>query len=255
MSQNKTVFPGLGQESDFNPNQGYSGNTQPYSRSSQARGNGTVYPGMEGQSSRTSVYPQQNLSSFNAKPIVGFLYSISRNGIGEYWPLHIGQNIIGTSHECDIMLREGTVSQKHANLHINKMKKPEKTEATIIDLGSTNGTQVNENSVSVARPVECVNGDIITIGENYDFLLLLIDTKAMGLHVSENFIDLGYCPEDLAIIDSSSTRNDATRNEQDFPPRFIGPDTSCDGGSRPNDSTVGLDSNDGFRRGGTVGMD
>lgn len=32
MSQNKTVFPGLGQEGDFNPNQSFSGGGQPYSR-------------------------------------------------------------------------------------------------------------------------------------------------------------------------------------------------------------------------------
>lgn len=257
MSQNKTVFPGLGQEGDFNPNQGYPGNRQPYSRSSQNRGNGTVYPGMEAPAGqpRSSANRQQNQSKPSGKPIVGFLYSISRTGVGEFWPLHIGQNIIGNAPECDIVLGEGTVSQKHANLHINKMKKPEKTEATISDLGSTNGTQVNENSVSVARPVECVNGDIITIGENYDLLLLLIDTKAIGLHLAENFIDTRDEQEDAGFPGFSSPRDNTTRNEQDFPPRFTGPDAPYDGGSRPTDSTVGMDSNGGFRSGGTVGMD
>ena len=262
MSQNKTVFPGLGQEGDFTPRQSYPGNNQPYSRpSNQGRGNGTVYPGMEmptGQP-RTSAPHQQNNTKQSGKPIVGFLYSISRTGVGEYWPLHIGQNIIGNSFDCDIVLGEGTVSQRHANLHINKMKKPEKTEATISDLGSTNGTQVNENSVSVARPVECVNGDIITIGENYDLLLLLIDTKAIGLHLSKNFIDIREEQEDMYPGGFTQGRDNTTRNEQDFPPRFDPTSTvhpsAYSPDARPSDSTVGMDSTGGFRSGGTVGMD
>lgn len=265
MSQNKTVFPGVGPEGDYNPNQGYAGSGQAYSRpSSPRRGNGTVYPGMETPSSgepRTAQGPAPRAAAkAGGKPIVGFLYSISRTGVGEYWPLHIGQNIIGNSSECDIILGEGTVSAKHANLHINKMKKPEKTEATISDLGSTNGTLVNENSVSVARPIECVNGDIITIGENYDLLLLLIDTKAMGLHLSENFIDVRDEDDDVYTPSNfpGGRRDNTTRNEQDFPPRFDPASTvhPYDPGNRPTDSTVGMDSNGGgFRSGGTVGMD
>ncbi len=262
MSQNKTVFPGLGQEGDFIPNHGLPGNNQPYSRpSNQGRGNGTVYPGMEmptGQQRTSSLHQQNNLKP-SGKPIVGFLYSISRTGVGEYWPLHIGQNIIGNAPDCDVVLGEGTVSQRHANLHINKMKKPEKTEATISDLGSTNGTQVNENSVSMARPVECVNGDIITIGENYDLLLLLIDAKAIGLHLSENFIDVRDERQDMLPGGFTQGRDNTTRNEQDFPPRFDPTSTvhpsAYFSDSRPSDSTVGIDSNGGFRSGGTVGMD
>lgn len=260
MSQNKTVFPGLGQEGDFNPNQSNSGRGSEYTRSfNQVRAKGTVYPGMESHSGniantqRCNPYVQKPKN--NGKPIVGFLYSISRTGVGEYWPLHVGQNVIGNSSDCDIILGEGTVSQRHANLHINKMKKPEKTEATISDLGSTNGTLVNENSVSVARPVECVNGDIITIGENYDLLLLLIDTKALGLHLSENFYDVREEQEDLSVIELSNNQGAPTINQQDIPPRFVGPDSPYNGSDRPTDSTVGLDSSEGFRHGGTVGMD
>ncbi|MCM1517054.1 MAG: FHA domain-containing protein [Pseudoflavonifractor sp.] len=263
MSQNKTVFPGVGLEGDYNPSQGqqYAGGGQPYSRPSNPnRGSGTVYPGMDIPSAgapRVSHEVRQSAPRPSGKPIVGFLYSISRTGVGEYWPLHIGQNIIGNGSDCDIILGEGTVSHRHANLHINKMKKPEKTEATISDLGSTNGTQINENSVSVARPVECVNGDIITIGENYDLLLVLIDTKALGLHVAESFIDV-RAEQDEPYMSSGipAAGENATRNEQDFPPRFNGPDSSpYSGANRPADSTVGLDSNSGFRSGGTIGMD
>lgn len=262
MSQNKTVFPGLGQEGGYNPEQAFSGGGEAYARSSnQPSNNGTIYPGMPSSgnvtgSSQRDNRPAQTMRA-SGKPIVGFLYSISRTGVGEFWPLHIGQNLIGNSSDCDIILGEGTVSQKHANLHINKMKKPEKTEATISDLGSTNGTLVNENSVSVARPVECVNGDIITIGENYDLLLLLIDAKATGLHVAENFYDVRGEQDNTNTGRGPSigTDNQQTRNQQDFPPRFSGPDSPYFGGSRPSDSTVGMDSTGGFSSGGTVGMD
>lgn len=271
MSQNKTVFPGLGQERDFNPAPSFSGPSQSYSRpAQQGCPKGTVYPGMEvpgnaAASAPRDSRPVQNTKITGGKPVVGFLYSISRTGVGEFWPLHVGQNLIGNSPDCDICLGEGTVSLKHANLHINKMKKPEKTEATISDLGSTNGTMVNENSVSVARPVECFNGDIITVGENYNILLILIDTKAIGLHVSDSFIDIREEEDDYGPIVSAPGGNNlgATRNEQDFPPYFDpastihpGAGDPYSGANRPTDSTIGMDpSSGGFRRGGTVGMD
>ena len=48
MSQNKTVFPGLGQEGDFNPNHSHSDENSEYSRqSNKGYAKGTVYPGME----------------------------------------------------------------------------------------------------------------------------------------------------------------------------------------------------------------
>ncbi len=269
MSQNKTVFPGLSPEGDYNPRQGQGAARANQAFSNSPRNNrmkGTVVPGMENNSNAQQSAPRIQNRSFSTrtgKPIVGFLYSISRTGMGEYWPLHVGQNIIGNSAECDIVLGEGTVSAKHANLHINKMKKPEKTEATLSELGSSNGTLVNENSVSMARPVECFNGDVITVGENYDLLLVLIDSKEHGLHLSENFIDVR---DDDNFVDSFEPAENpvgagnATRNQHDFPPRFdptssIHP-TAYSEGYRHTDSTVGLDSNDsGFHGGGTVGMD
>jgi pSer/pThr/pTyr-binding forkhead associated (FHA) protein len=199
---------------------------------------------------------RHNLPS--GKPIVGFLYSVSRTAVGEYWPVHIGQNVIGSSSECDIVLNEGTVSQRHAILHINKMKKPEKVEATISDCQSTNGTMVNGNSVSVARPPECVNGDIITIGENYELLFILIDVKAIGLTQSEEFIALEEKGEDMYTTGMSMSvfaDERSTRNEQDFPPRFSGPESPYSGQNRPIDGTVGMDpGSNSFSGGGTVGM-
>lgn len=138
------------------------------------------------------------------------------------------------------------------------MKKPEKTEATITELGSTNGTLLNDCSVSVARPMECVNGDILVFGENYQMLLVLIDTKAIGLEVSPNFIDTSRQDDDMDFAPAADMGmgmdDNMTVNRQDFPPKFGGPNP-YDGSHRPADSTVGLDpSQNQFKPGGTVGV-
>lgn len=256
MSQKKTKFPGQdnGSYAPRNPRQSGYEPTQDYYNF--GKRSGTVFGSMAGEQSPRRNYEQINRPVSGKKPIIGFLYSVSRTASGEYWPLHFGQNVIGSSPECDIVLREATVSQKHAILHINKMKNPEKVEATISDCQSTNGTMVNGNSVSVARPPECVDGDIITIGENYVLLFILIDLEATGLKTSDKFIELDNEDEFDSHIDNFQTVGErVTRNQQDFPPRFDGPVTQ--GGSYHSDETVGIDPTSKTRptRGGTIGMD
>lgn len=253
MSQNKTKFPGVGQEggnyapnyherSDFSRGQNAAGGNE--------RRSGTAFPGMEGDLTHKRRTDER---SQNQKPIIGFLYSVSRTIVGEYWPLHYGQNVIGSSPESDIILPEATVSRKHAVLHINKMKKPEKIEATIADCQSTNGTMLNGNSVSVVRPLECVNGDIITIGECYELFFILVDLVANGLNPSDKF--MAICNDDDYDLGEgmfSDSDSHATRDQQDFPPHFERPEYQ--GGTYRSDSTVGMDSGTGFSKGGTKGM-
>lgn len=119
-------------------------------------------------------------------PVVGFLYSISRQGVGEFWPLHIGSNKIGRTADCDICLAEQTVSERHASLNIKQLKSTRKILASIRDEGSKNGIYVNEDELDYdSHPVK--NNDIITIGDNYKLLLILIDAEEMGLSIAENF--------------------------------------------------------------------
>ena len=134
---------------------------------------------------RPSAFPRQH----QGKPVVGFLYSISKTLAGEYWPLHIGQNTIGSSAECDIVLSEATVSQEHAVLVVRKLKNPEKVIASLSDARSTNGTIRNGQSLGFTAE-ECFNGDIITFGDNYTCLLILVDAGAVGLSHSNTFIPL-----------------------------------------------------------------
>lgn len=176
MSQNKTVIPGL-ENSNQIPNgaQGQTASTSyaPYDGK-------TVVPGVTpGSSVPTAVV--------NNKPVVGFLYSISRTGYGEFWPLRVGPNSIGRSKSCDIYLPEGTVSEQHAEFVIHLMKNPEKVSAAIYDQRSTCGTMINGESLGF-EPREVVNGDIITIGDHYDLYVILIDVKQLGLSVCQQFI-------------------------------------------------------------------
>lgn len=171
MSSNKTIIPGMEdayQESNFSGNSGASGRVP----------DGTCVP--------NSYSPIPNAVS-NQKPIVGFLYSISKSMAGEYWPLHIGSNTIGRSADCDVCLGEATVSEQHAVLVVRQMKNPEKIIASICDARSTCGTMINGESLGFDQR-ECYNGDIITIGEHYDLFFILIDAKQIGLNVCKDFL-------------------------------------------------------------------
>lgn len=179
MSNNKTVIPGIPNSStDWSPN---SQGGVPNALGGKYSGNGTVI--VDNYGYQGSAAPRV----LNAKPIVGFLYSISRTGNGEYWPLHVGPNSIGRSASSDIYLPEATVSEQHAEFVVRLMKNPEKLIASIYDQRSTCGTMVNGESLGF-EPRECANGDIITIGEHYDLYVILIDVKALGLNICQGFI-------------------------------------------------------------------
>lgn len=257
MSQNKTVVPGMEsgnfhdkeQSSDF------------YSRGTNARATakGTVVPGMDSgyntnqRSQSSTTGESSHPSNQSGKPVAGFLYSISRQGIGEYWPLYLGQNTVGSSPKCSICLREGTVSGEHAVLVVRKMKNPEKTIASISDTRSTNGTMLNNESLGFSA-AECFNGDIITIGENYELVLLLIDTKALGLRVSENFIPIENQPENIEPQGSDPYSPGFTQAGDMYPPKFQNSQDAYNDYAGNNGGTVGMDGSNGIKSGGTVGI-
>lgn len=266
MSQNQTVFPGIGpDDGDYKDNRQYqSGN---YSRSRES--NGTVFPGMENTNREAGMGNNGVYSRQPNKPLVGFLYSISRTGFGEYWPIYIGPNVIGRSGRCDIVLPEGTVSQEHAVIVVRMMKNPQKLDVSISDERSSHGTMVNGESISSSRPLECKNGDIITVGESYQLYLIIVDSKSLGLNIAENFIDVSGPDDDYNYgdrryddrryddrrYDDRRREQPRTRIEEDYPPRFVRKDQF--GNDEPEyKGTVGMDGNatGGPRRGGTVGM-
>ena len=172
MSNNKTIVPGMGSspvESGFNP--AVHQPVQAYK--------GTMFPGMP---------KSQILSSSEAhKPIMGFLYSVSRTPNGEFWPLYLGPNSIGRSMTCSVNLSEATVSENHAQIVVREMQNPDGILVFIQDTQATCGTTLNGSTLGF-NPVECHNGDIIKVGEHYEFYLMLIDVKTIGLAPSPDFV-------------------------------------------------------------------
>jgi len=257
MSQNKTVIQGL--EPADAPQQMSGAGQNFYSRGAQGA-RGTVVPGMTdnlsaagGQSVKQQAAPSMPKASASGKPVVGFLYSVSRTAAGEYWPLHIGQNTIGQNPNSDVVLSEGTVSSDHAVIVVRKMKNPEKVIASISDARSTNGTMINGESIGFSA-VECKNGDIITVGENYQLFLILVDAAALGLSVAESFIAVAQEEEEF-YAEQPETLPGYTRPGEGYQP-FAGttPPPPPFGGFNPG-GTVGFDgSGTGGDKGGTIGM-
>ena len=80
--------------------------------------------------------------------------AIVRAGAAEY-PLERGRLVIGRSRECDIRLADPNVSRKHAEV------RQEGSSFYVVDLDSTNGTEVNGRR---ARRARLQDGDTILLG-------------------------------------------------------------------------------------------
>lgn len=172
MSSNKTIIPGMEDAYMEQPSTFGNQNTKVQ--------DGTYIPNFLDTTPNSTNVPNQ-------KPVVGFLFSISKSNSGEFWPLRIGSNTIGRSTDSDVCLGEATVSEQHAVLVIRQMKNPEKVIASICDARSTCGTMINGESLGFDQR-ECFNGDIFTIGEHYDLYFILIDAKQIGLSVCKEFM-------------------------------------------------------------------
>ena len=84
---------------------------------------------------------------------------------GERFLLNSVETSIGRSGENDILLDDVTVSRKHANIR----RAGERFE--LVDLGSLNGTYVNNNSIARAT---LSNGDEVQFGK---FHMLFVQNK------------------------------------------------------------------------------
>lgn len=178
MGVTKTIYPGSTQvQSNPVPN-------QTFSQVPPQNPKATIFPGAA-QAAQVSG----GIQNIEHKPIMGFLYSVSRTEIGEYWPLYLGPNNIGRGANSDICLSETSVSDSHAVVVVRRMlRQGEKSGLFVFvqDTGSTCGTMLNGDTLDF-NPRECHSGDIITIGENYELYLVLIDPDAVGLAPKENF--------------------------------------------------------------------
>ena len=186
---NKTMIPGMegNARGDF------------YSRGSSNPMSATFVPGMQESAVPNpgdSIPGVSGTKRTSTVPVVGFLYSISRCGIGEYWPLHVGTNTIGRSADNDVQLKEMSVSDHHATLAVRMMKSNGQLIASVRDNGSKNGMYLNDEELDFENH-SCKNGDIITVGTSYQLVMLLINPNEYGLSVAENFVATNDEPNDF----------------------------------------------------------
>ncbi|MFN2225325.1 MAG: FHA domain-containing protein, partial [Anaerolineae bacterium] len=78
--------------------------------------------------------------------------------MGQRYALLVGDNVIGRGADCDLRLRVSAISRRHAVVHWDG------EEATITDLGSTNGTVLNGEQVTPHRPYPVRPGDRLELG-------------------------------------------------------------------------------------------
>lgn len=230
MSQNKTIVPGVDYENLSNTELDDSLYGSLYSRSEESD-NRTYIPdvskplGELGQ----EVMPQREPSlgqteenrqvSLQNRVVVGVLFSISRGLLGEMFPLYLGRNVIGQTANCDICLREKSVSSEHAILYIKKEGNPAQLNMTITDYNSTYGTTVNEMDARYETlPVN--ENDVLTIGKHYQFLVKIFDvekaklTEDMGFEeLTDNSMVTGYPYEEATNQNVSNDFYTPTQNK------------------------------------------
>lgn len=230
MSQNKTIVPGVDYENLGNTELDDSLYGSLYSRS-EASDNRTYIPdvskplgglGQEVMPQRESSWGQAEENrqvSLQNRVVVGVLFSISRGLLGEIFPLYLGRNVIGQTANCDICLREKSVSSEHAILYIRKEGNPAQLNMTITDYNSTYGTTVNEMDARYETlPVN--ENDVLTIGKHYQFLIKIFDvekarlTEDMGFEeLTDNSMVTGYPYEEATNQNVSNDFYTPTQNK------------------------------------------
>lgn len=233
----KTQVPGMGNDYFESQSREPRRSSEPFGSSGAHKmgSEGTHIPMSNGG---TQNVPPRGIGRAKNKPIVGFLYSVSRTAFGEYWPLYQGVNTIGRDASSDIQLSESTVSGSHAELVVRKMKNPESLLISITDTRSTCGTMVNGESLGFA-PHECKNWDVITVGESYELLLIVVDTADLGLMEKPDFAATGVAPSSSSgpqsrIVDYNNPVNDTrdriSNPSSDRTQTTDGPQPSSNGG-------------------------
>lgn len=230
MSQNKTIVPGVDYENLGNTELDDSLYGSLYSRS-EASGNRTYIPdvskslgglGQEVMPQREPSLGQADgnrLVSLQNRVVVGVLFSISHGLLGEIFPLYLGRNVIGQTVNCDICLKEKSVSSEHAILYIRKDGNTAQLNMTITDYNSTYGTTVNEMDARYETlPIN--ENDVLTIGKHYQFLVKVFDvenarlTEDMGFEeLTDNSMSTGYPYEEATNQNVSNDFYTPTQNK------------------------------------------
>jgi diguanylate cyclase (GGDEF)-like protein len=94
-----------------------------------------------------------------AKKTPACLVIIHGKALGKQFLLEFQDMLIGRHMDCGICINQATVSRSHA-----RVLRDEGSGFTITDLGSKNGTRVNDQKLSSGEPFPLRDGDFVRIG-------------------------------------------------------------------------------------------
>gem|GEM_PF-3254198 len=117
----------------------------------------------EAQRTLTPPAGQTSPSLVAAPILMGFFVSFDGDERGRFWPLHQGRLLVGralAAENLDIAIEHNTTSARHAQLVA--VARP--SRLTVQDIGSTNGTFVNDQRILPGQPLMAVHGDRIRFG-------------------------------------------------------------------------------------------
>ena len=127
-------------------------------------------------------------TSTSKKMLVGMLISFSKDGFGEYWPLYLGSNQIGSAigKKNNILLKEKTVSSVHAHIGIRRLE-DSSLVFELMDKGSSIGTKLNNKDHSEFNNyMKLKGGDKIRVG-GYDLVFIDLDNVKLELSLNKSF--------------------------------------------------------------------
>jgi hypothetical protein len=97
------------------------------------------------------------------RELVGFLVSYQSDTYGAFWPLYAGRNLVGRAGAADgldIEISDPTTSSNHASINVESGTR----SVVIEDLGSTNGSFVNDDPLGPQGRREVRDNDRVRFG-------------------------------------------------------------------------------------------
>ena len=98
--------------------------------------------------------------------------------LGDRYQLKNGQNRIGRGNDCDLQLDNGDVSRHHVMVRLDE------GQVQIMDLGSTNGTVVNEKQLAPYDYFPLNTGDLVRLGLNENAPEIRLEAAPSAVAVS-----------------------------------------------------------------------
>jgi pSer/pThr/pTyr-binding forkhead associated (FHA) protein len=95
--------------------------------------------------------------------LIGFLVSYDGNELGRFWPISQGRVVVGRAQAAeglDIAIDHGATSARHAQL----IAAAAPSRLSVQDLGSTNGTFINDQRLASGHAQMLSHGDQIRFG-------------------------------------------------------------------------------------------